>query len=145
SRAACKRGCAMSSDLPAVLVGATFAERYLIERELGRGGSAVVYLARDVKHNRRVAIKVLHSELTTTAARQRFVSEIAIVAQLTHPHILPLYDSGDIDGCVYYVMPHVDGESLRDKLAREHQLSLQDAVRIAREAADALAYAHSNG
>jgi eukaryotic-like serine/threonine-protein kinase len=121
------------------------ADRYAIERELGAGGMATVYLAEDVKHHRKVAIKVLHAELSAILGPERFLKEIELTASLQHPHILPLFDSGSADGLLYYVMPYVDGETLRTRLAREKQLSVGDAVRIACEAADALEYAHGRG
>ncbi len=123
----------------------TLADRYAIERELGRGGMATVYLAEDRKHRRPVAIKVLHPELAAALGAERFLREIEIAARLQHPHILPLYDSGSAGGQLYYVMPYVEGESLRDRLSREQQLPLEDALRIATEVAGALAYAHSHG
>jgi len=119
------------------------AGRYRIERELGRGGFATVFLATDLKHRRQVAMKVLHPELALALGSQRFLREIATVAQFRHPHILPLYDSGDADGLLYYVMPFVEGESLRQRLEHERQLPLEDALRITREVADALDYAHA--
>ncbi|HEY5545678.1 MAG TPA: serine/threonine-protein kinase, partial [Gemmatimonadaceae bacterium] len=122
-----------------------FAGKYEIERELGAGGMATVYLARDAKHDRRVAIKVLRPELAAALGPDRFPREIRIVAQLQHPHVLPLHDSGELAGFLYYVMPYVEGESLRRKLDREGQLPVHDAVRILREVTDALAYAHSQG
>ena len=121
------------------------ADRYRIERPLGRGGMATVYLAEDLKHHRRVAVKVLDPEVAAAIGPERFLREIETVARLTHPHILPLHDSGAADGLLYYVMPYVEGESLRDRLAREKQLPLDDALRIAREVADALSYAHCHG
>ncbi|HET7296434.1 MAG TPA: serine/threonine-protein kinase [Gemmatimonadales bacterium] len=121
------------------------ADRYAVERELGRGGMATVFLAEDRKHRRPVAIKVLHAELSAALGAERFLREIEIAARLQHPHILPLYDSGSAAGFLYYVMPYVEGESLRDRLTREQQLSLEDALRIATEVAGALAYAHSRG
>ena len=121
------------------------ADRYAVQRELGRGGMATVFLADDLKHHRSVAIKVLHSELAAALGSERFLREIEIAARLQHPHILPLYDSGAAAGLLYYVMPYVEGESLRDRLAREKQLSQEDALRIATEVAGALAYAHSHG
>src|SRR5919109_5656336 len=124
---------------------AALADRYTIECELGRGGMATVYLAQDRKHHRPVAIKVLKPELAAALGPQRFLREIEIAAGLTHPHILPLHDSGEADGFLYYVMPYIEGESLRDRLNREKQLPLDDATRIAREVASALAYAHSRG
>jgi tetratricopeptide (TPR) repeat protein/predicted RNase H-related nuclease YkuK (DUF458 family) len=121
---------------------AALADRYQIERELGRGGTAVVYLARDLKHDREVALKVLRSELAATLGSDRFLKEIQITAKLQHPHILPLHDSGAADGILFYVMPYVEGESLRDRLSREKQLPVKDALHIVREVADGLSYAH---
>jgi eukaryotic-like serine/threonine-protein kinase len=120
-------------------------DRYVIERELGRGGMATVYLAQDCRHHRLVAIKVLHPELARAVGSERFLHEIEIIAQLQHPHILPLHDSGDGGGLLYFVMPYVAGESLRNRLARERQLPLDEALEIARQVASALAYAHSHG
>jgi serine/threonine-protein kinase len=120
------------------------ADRYRVERELGAGGMATVYLARDVRHDRNVAIKVLHPELAAARGAERFLAEIKTTARLQHPHILPLLDSGDAGG-LYYVMPYVSGETLRSRLERERQLPVDDAVRIAREVADALAHAHAAG
>jgi TolB-like protein/tRNA A-37 threonylcarbamoyl transferase component Bud32 len=124
---------------------AALADRYVIERELGRGGMATVYLARDLKHHRAVAVKVLHSELAAALGGGRFLKEIQIAAHLQHPHILTLIDSGEAAGFFYYVMPFVDGESLRSKLSREHELSLPESVRILRDVADALSEAHAQG
>ncbi|HEY6157434.1 MAG TPA: protein kinase [Gemmatimonadales bacterium] len=124
-------------------LGAALADRYAIEREVGQGGMATVYLAQDLKHNRPVALKVLRSELAPLVS-DRFLREVRVTARLNHPHILPLLDSGEADGFVYYTMPYVEGESLRDRLEREQQLPLDDAIRIAREVADALSYAHSH-
>jgi serine/threonine-protein kinase len=121
------------------------ADRYAVERELGRGGMATVFLAEDLKHHRPVAIKIVHSELAAALGSERFLREIEIAARLQHPHILPLYDSGAAAGLLYYVMPYVEGESLRDRLEREKQLPQEDALRIATEVAGALAYAHSHG
>ncbi len=121
------------------------ADRYRIERELGRGGMAIVYLAEDLKHRRRVAIKVLKPELSQSLGADRFLREIEIAAQLSHPNILPLHDSGEAGGLIYYVMPYVEGESLRGRLDREKQLPLSDALQIAGEVAEALAYAHTRG
>jgi serine/threonine-protein kinase len=120
------------------------ADRYRIERELGAGGMATVFLAQDLKHHRQVALKVLRPEIARVLGG-RFQREIETTAQLTHPHILPLLDSGDADGTLFYVMPFVEGESLRDRLTREKQLPLDDALQITREAADALGYAHNHG
>ncbi len=119
------------------LAGA-LADRYVVERELGAGGMATVYLARDLRHDRRVALKVLRPELSAILGGERFLQEIRTTANLQHPHILSLFDSGSADGFVFYVMPYVEGESLRDRLNREHQLPVDDAVRIASEIADAL-------
>ena len=121
------------------------AGRYEIERELGRGGMATVYLARDLKHSRRVAIKVLLPEIAMAVGAERFQREIAIATRFSHPHVLPLYDSGEADGSLFYVMPFVEGESLRAKLDREKQLSVDESVRLAIEVADALDYAHRQG
>ncbi|HKP28797.1 MAG TPA: protein kinase [Gemmatimonadales bacterium] len=116
--------------------------RYRVDRELGSGGMATVYLAHDLKHQRTVAVKVLRPELAASLGTDRFLREIEITAGLDHPHILPVHDSGEADGSLYYVMPYVEGESLRDRMTREGQLPVEDAVRIAREVADALATAH---
>jgi eukaryotic-like serine/threonine-protein kinase len=124
---------------------AALADRYGIERELGAGGMATVYLAEDLKHKRRVALKVLKPELAAVLGADRFVQEITTTAALQHPHILPLFDSGEADGFLYYVMPFIQGETLREKLTRDRQLGVDEAVRIATEVADALEYAHSNG
>jgi eukaryotic-like serine/threonine-protein kinase len=121
------------------------AERYRVQRELGRGGMATVYLAHDLKHDRPVALKVLKQELAAAIGTDRFLREIRTTANLNHPHILPLFDSGEAGGFLYYVMPYVPGESLRDRLNREKQLSLADALQIGREVADALSYAHAHG
>jgi tetratricopeptide (TPR) repeat protein/tRNA A-37 threonylcarbamoyl transferase component Bud32 len=121
------------------------ADRYTIERELGQGGMATVYLAHDVRHDRRVAIKVLRPELSCELGADRFVREIHLAARLNHPHILPLFDSGEAGGLLYYVMPLVEGESLRERLHRAKRLSVNDATQIAREVADALDYAHRHG
>ena len=131
---------------PAVLarLRAALADRYTIERELGRGGMATVYLARDLKHDRPVALKVLSPELAAVLGPERFLREVKITARLNHPHILPLLDSGEADSFLFYVMPYVAGESLRDRLTREKQLPVDDALQIAREVADALSYAHSH-
>ena len=123
----------------------SLADRYRIERELGRGGMATVYLAEDLKHGRQVAIKLLTPEIAAAIGPERFRREIEIVARLTHPHILALHDSGVADGRLYYVMPYIEGESLRGKIARESPLSVEDALRLAREIAGALEYAHNRG
>ena len=121
------------------------ADRYAIERELGAGGMATVFLAHDIRHDRKVALKVLRPELSAILGAERFLHEIKTTANLQHPHILSLFDSGEADGVVFYVMPYVEGESLRDRLTREKQLPVEDAVRIACEVADALDYAHRHG
>jgi serine/threonine-protein kinase len=122
-----------------------FSGQYRIERELGAGGMATVYLATDLKHDRKVAIKVLKPELAAVLGAERFVVEIKTTASLQHPHILPLFDSGTVDGLPFYVMPYIEGETIRDKLNRETQFGVDEAVRIAREVADALDYAHRHG
>jgi dipeptidyl aminopeptidase/acylaminoacyl peptidase len=126
-------------------LSAALAGRYAIERELGAGGMATVYLADDLRHARKVAIKVLRPELAAVIGAERFLSEIRTTANLQHPHILPLHDSGDADGHLFYVMPYVAGESLRDRLMRERQLPVHDAIRIAAEIGSALDYAHRHG
>jgi serine/threonine-protein kinase len=131
-------------ETPARLAAA-LADRYRIERELGAGGMATVYLAEDLKHKRKVALKVLKPELAAVLGAERFVVEITTTAALQHPHILPLFDSGTADGFLYYVMPFIDGETLRSKLDRETQLGVDEAVRVATNVADALDYAHRHG
>ncbi|HMU62678.1 MAG TPA: protein kinase, partial [Gemmatimonadales bacterium] len=121
------------------------ADRYRLERELGQGGMATVYLAQDIRHNRRVAVKVLRPELAAVIGAERFLSEITTTANLQHPHILPLFDSGEADGFLFYVMPYVEGETVRDRISREKQLPVGDAVRITTEVAAALDYAHRHG
>jgi serine/threonine-protein kinase len=118
------------------------ADRYLIERELGQGGMATVYLAHDVKHERKVALKVLRPELAAVIGAERFLAEIKVTANLQHPHILPLHDSGEAESFLYYVMPYVEGETLRDKIQHEKQLAVDEAVEITRSVAAALDYAH---
>jgi serine/threonine protein kinase len=117
------------------------AGRYQIERQIGHGGMATVYLARDTRHDRRVALKVLRPELAAVIGAERFALEIRTTANLQHPHILPLHDSGEIDGTVFYVMPFVEGETLRDRIAREGQLPVDDAVTLIKQVASALDYA----
>ncbi|MEP6508626.1 MAG: serine/threonine-protein kinase, partial [Gemmatimonadales bacterium] len=121
------------------------ADRYRIEREIGQGGMATVYLAHDIRHDRDVAVKVLHPDLGAALGSERFLTEIRTTARLQHPHILPLLDSGEADGLLYYVMPLVTGETLRARLEREKQLPLDAAILIAGEVADALGYAHGHG
>ncbi|HUL49361.1 MAG TPA: serine/threonine-protein kinase, partial [Gemmatimonadales bacterium] len=131
----------MHSALRAALAG-----RYTLERELGRGGNAVVYLAHDVKHNRPVAIKVISPGLAQGVRTERFLREIQIAAKLTHPHILTLIDSGEAgNDLLYYVMPYVKGESLRARLDRERQLPVDESLRITRDVAAALSHAHNQG
>jgi serine/threonine-protein kinase len=124
---------------------AALAGRYRIERELGSGGMATVFLAEDLKHHREVAIKLLREDVAASLGARRFIQEIDIAARLQHPNILPLLDSGEIDGLLYYVMPFVEGESLRKRLAREGELPVSEAVRVLLEVVDALAYAHAHG
>src|SRR2546428_1665326 len=126
-------------------LNAALAGRYAIERELGSGGMATVYLARDVKHHRQVAVKVLRPELAAALGPDRFLREVEIAARLNHPHILALYDSGEANGFLFYVMPYVAGESLRHRLAREKQLPVEEALGIIRHAAAALGHAHAQG
>src|SRR5512142_373363 len=130
---------------PVDRLATALSERYRIERELGRGGMATVYLAEDLKHDRKVALKVLKPELAAVLGAERFVQEIKTTAALQHPHILPLFDSGEADAQLYYVMPYIQGETLREKLNRETQLGVDESVRIATEIADALDYAHRHG
>ena len=117
----------------AARLATSLGTRYRIERELGVGGMATVYLAQDLKHDRKVALKVLKPELAAVLGAERFVVEIKTTASLQHPHILPLFDSGDADGQLYYVMPYIKGETIREKLNRETQFGVDEAVRIARE------------
>ena len=126
-------------------LSAALADRYRIERELGQGGMATVYLAADLKHDRQVAIKVLKPELAAVLGAERFVQEIKTTAALSHPHILPLFDSGEAGGFLYYVMPYIQGETIREKLNRETQFGIDEAVKITTEIADALDYAHRHG
>src|SRR5437764_2307927 len=120
-------------------------DRYSIDTEIGRGGMATVYLAHDIKHARHVALKVLNPELGAILGVERFLAEIRVTANLQHPNLLPLFDSGEADGLLFYVMPFVDGESLRARLERENQLPVDEAVRIAVAVANALDYAHGHG
>ncbi|MEO6525449.1 MAG: protein kinase [Gemmatimonadaceae bacterium] len=126
-------------------LNAGLAPRYEVERQLAEGGMATVYLARDLRHNRPVAVKVLKRELGAMLGPERFLAEIAVTASLQHPHLLPLFDSGEVDGLLYYVMPYVEGETLRARLAREHQLPVDEAIRLTRGIASALDYAHKRG
>ena len=126
-------------------LNAALEGRYAIERELGEGGMATVYLADDLKHERKVALKVLKPELAAVVGAERFLAEIKTTANLQHPNILPLFDSGETDGFLFYVMPYVEGDTLKDRLDREHQLPVGDAVQIATDMAEALDYAHRQG
>src|SRR6476660_4763506 len=130
------------ASLPVQRLRDALAREYSIDRELGRGGMATVYLAQDVKHDRVVALKVLHPELAASLGPDRFLREIKLAARLNHPHILPLFDSGDAEGMLYYVMPYVEGESLRERLDREQQLPVDEALHHTRAIASALDYAH---
>jgi serine/threonine protein kinase len=132
-------------DAQTARLAAALSGQYTILREVGAGGMATVYLAEDSKHGRKVALKVLRSELAGALAAERFPREIKTVAQFHHPHILSLYDSGEAQGILFYVMPFVEGESLRQRLDRDGQLPIQESIRILREVADALAYAHARG
>src|SRR5512145_2144920 len=124
---------------------AALASRYRLLEELGRGGTATVYLAEDLRHPRRVAVKVLRRDLIARDSVERFLREIRFGAQLQHPHILPLLDSGEADGFLYFVMPFVEGESLRDRLRREGQLPVPEVLRILADVVDAVAHAHQRG
>jgi serine/threonine-protein kinase len=134
-------------DFPSSLeeLKAALADRYTLERELGAGGMATVYVAHDLKHNRQVALKVLKPELAAALGAQRFLQEIQVTANLQHPHILPLYDSGSADGALFYVMPLVQGESLRDRLTREKLIPIDETIRIMQQVAGALDFAHRHG
>jgi eukaryotic-like serine/threonine-protein kinase len=126
-------------------LAAALADRYRIERELGAGGMATVYLAEDVRHGRKVALKVLKPELAAVVGAERFLAEIRTTASLQHPHILPLHDSGEADSFLFYVMPYIEGETLGDRLEREQQLTMEEALAIAGKVAAALQYAHEQG
>jgi serine/threonine-protein kinase len=128
-----------------VALNAALAGRYTITRELGEGGMATVYLAQDIKHDRSVALKVLKPELAEVIGAERFLVEIKTTAALQHPHILPLFDSGEADGFLFYVMPYVEGETLGDRIGREKQLPVDEAVEITRAVAQALQHAHDRG
>jgi serine/threonine-protein kinase len=127
---------------PITRLNAALDGRYRIDRELGEGGMATVYLADDLKHERKVALKVLKPELAAVVGAERFLAEIKTTANLQHPHILPLYDSGEADEFLYYVMPYVDGETVRERLDRDRQLPVKEAVAVAEAVASALDYAH---
>src|SRR5256714_15020090 len=126
-------------------INTALANRYRIEREIGRGGMAIVYLAHDLRHDRSVALKVLNPELGAVLGVERFLGEIKVTANLQHPNLLPLFDSGGANGLLFYVMPYVEGESLRSRLAREKQLPIDEALHIAASVAGALEYAHAHG
>src|SRR5881396_2636440 len=128
-----------------VQLNTALSGRYRIEREIGQGGMATVYLAQDLRHQRRVALKVLNPELGAVLGVERFLAEIRVTANLHHPNLLPLFDSGEAEGRLFYVMPYVEGESLRARLDRERQLRVEDAIKIAVAVAGALEYAHSQG
>jgi hypothetical protein len=132
-------------DEPEPGEGSLLADRYRLEKQIGMGGMATVYLARDLRHERNVALKLMHPDLSVHMGQERFLHEIQIAAKLAHPHIVPVHDSGSINGQPYYVMPYVDGESLRDRLEREGQLAVGDALAIAHDVAEALSYAHERG
>ena len=126
-------------------LAAALADRYRIERELGQGGMATVYLAHDLRHDRKVAVKVLRPELAAVIGADRFLAEIRVTANLQHPNLLPLFDSGEAGGFLYYVMPYVEGETLRGRLERERQLPVDEAIRLVTLLANALDYAHAHG
>src|SRR4051794_23701699 len=130
---------------PSSRISGALSTRYRLEQEIGAGGMATVYLAEDLRHDRRVALKVLRPELAAVIGAERFLAEIKLTANLQHPHILPLFDSGEADGYLFYVMPFVAGETLRDRMTREKQLPVADALRITTEVASALDYAHRHG
>ena len=132
------------ATLPLERLRGALSQTYTIDRELGRGGMATVYLAQDVKHERLVALKVLHPELAASLGPDRFLREIKTAARLNHPHILPLHDSGEVEGFLYYVMPYVEGESLRERLDREEFLPVDEVVGLTKGIASALDYAHRN-
>src|SRR5437764_12661965 len=120
-------------------------DRYRVDKQVGRGGMATVYVAEDLRHERRVAIKVLSPDLAASLGADRFARKIRSAARLNHPNTLTIYDSGSAHGLLYYVMPFIEGESLRDRLKREHQIAIDDAIQIACEVAEALSYAHGQG
>jgi eukaryotic-like serine/threonine-protein kinase len=130
---------------PITRLNAALEGRYTVERELGEGGMATVYLARDLKHNRKVALKVLKPELAAVVGAERFLAEIETTANLQHPHVLPLFDSGEADRFLFYVMPYIEGETLADRIAREKQLPVDEALGIATSVASALQHAHDRG
>src|SRR5215216_446861 len=129
----------MGQTVPA---GTVLGGRYVLDREIGHGGMATVFVAEDTRQRRRVAVKILRPDLAVALGSERFLREIDIATRLTHPHILPVHDSGETDGLLFYVMPYIEGESLRERLTRVGPLPVDEALGIAREIADALAYAH---
>ena len=135
----------MSTSDPITRLNAALEGRYRIESELGEGGMATVYLADDVKHERKVALKVLKPELAAVVGAERFLAEIKVTANLQHPHILPLHDSGEADVFLYYVMPYIEGETLRERIDRDRQLPVDEALGIATAVANALQVAHEAG
>ena len=128
-----------------MMIGQVLSDRYEILEKIGEGGMAVAYRGRDRVLGRAVAVKVMRPELAATLGAERFLREVEIAGQLSHPHILPMYDSGESEGLLYYVMPFVPGETLREKLQRDGALPVEEALRLAREVAEALAYAHRQG
>ena len=136
---------ALPSTTETSRVRAALGDRYHVETVIGQGGMATVYLAEDLKHHRKVAVKVMQPELAATVGADRFLREVEIAAQLNHPHILPMYDSGESEGLLFYVMPYVEGESLQARMSREGQMPAEDACSLAREVAEALEYAHERG
>ena len=130
---------------PITRLNAALEGRYRVEREIGEGGMATVYLAHDVRHNRNVALKVLKAELAAVVGAERFLAEIETTAKLTHPHILPLHDSGEADGFLFFVTPYIEGDTLRDKIDREKQLGVEEALKITEDVAEALDHAHRHG
>src|SRR5215212_6089172 len=134
-----------TSPLPLQRLRDSLSQAYSIDRELGKGGMATVYLAQDLKHDRVVALKVLHPDLAASLGPDRFLREIKLAARLNHPHILPLFDSGSADGMLYYVMPYVEGESLRERIDRENKIPIDEAIRLTQGIASALDYAHRQG
>ena len=130
---------------PIIRLNAALAGCYRVEREIGEGGMATVYVAEDVRHNRNVALKVLKAELAAVVGAERFLAEVETTANLTHPHILPLHDSGEADGFLYFVTPYIEGDALRDKIDREKQLSIEEALKITEKVASALDHAQKHG
>lgn len=123
-------------------IQAAVSDRYRVDRQIGAGGMATVFLAHDRKHDRRLAVKVLNDDLAATVGAERFLREVSLAARLSHPHVLPVYESGERNGLLFYFMPFIEGESLRDRLTREGQLPIEEALRIAADVGDALGYAH---